>query len=82
MLSFLLCVTGTVCVMACAGLFLMAVCGPFVGLKTGVIARLVLAFLVSSFEISPSRMTWLKQRFPMNRRRIPISDRRKPGISV
>ena len=48
-LSFLSCIAGAFCWLACTAFVLLAVCGLFAGLKTGCIALLVLAFLVSPF---------------------------------
>ena len=54
-LSFLSCIAGAFCWLACTAFVLLAVCGLFAGLKTGCIAMLVLAFLVSPFG-------WLLER--------------------
>lgn len=53
-LSFLSCIAGAFCWLACTAFVLLAVCGLFAGLKTGCIAMLVLAFLVSPFGL-PAR---------------------------
>lgn len=42
-LSFLSCIAGAFCWLACTAFVLLAVCGLFAGLKTGCIAMLVLA---------------------------------------
>ena len=54
-LSFLSCVAGAVCVVACVGLCLLA------GQTTGCIAMFVLAFLVSPFGL-PALGGWLVER--------------------
>lgn len=46
-LSFLSCIAGAVCWLACTVFVLLAACAFFAGLHTGCIAMLVLAFLVS-----------------------------------
>ena len=48
-LSFLSCIAGAVCWLACTVFVLLAACAFFAGLHTGCIAALVLAFLVSPF---------------------------------
>lgn len=48
-LSFLSCIAGAFCWLACTAFVLLAACGFFAGLHTGCIAMLVLAFLVSPF---------------------------------
>ena len=48
-LSFLSCIAGAVCWLACTVFVLLAACAFFAGLHTGCIAMLVLAFLVSPF---------------------------------
>lgn len=50
-LSFLSCIAGACCGLACAVFVVLAVCGFFAGLKAGCIAMLVLAFLVSPFGL-------------------------------
>ena len=60
-LSFLSCVAGAVCVVACVGLSLLAILAFFAGLHTGCIAMLVLAFLVSPFGL-PAIGLWLLDR--------------------
>ena len=44
-LSFLSCIAGAFCWLACTAFVLLAACGFFAGLHTGCIAMLVLAFL-------------------------------------
>ena len=53
-LSFLSCIAGAVCWLACTVFVLLAACAFFAGLHTGCIAMLVLAFLVSPFGPRPS----------------------------
>ena len=60
-LSFLSCIAGAFCWLACTAFVLLAVCGLFAGLKTGCIAMLVLAFLVSPFGL-PAIGEWLLER--------------------
>ena len=60
-LSFLSCIAGAVCWLACTVFVLLAVCGFFAGLHTGCIAMLVLAFLVSPFGL-PAIGEWLLER--------------------
>ena len=57
-LSFLSCIAGACCGLACAVFVLLAICGFFAGLETGCIAMLVLAFLVSPFGV-PAIAEWL-----------------------
>ena len=57
-LSFLSCIAGAFCWLACTVFVLLAVCGFFAGLHTGCIAMLVLAFLVSPFGL-PAIGLWL-----------------------
>lgn len=60
-LSFLSCIAGAFCWLACTAFVLLAVCVLFAGLKTGCIAMLVLAFLVSPFGL-PAIGGWLLDR--------------------
>ena len=60
-LSFLSCIAGAFCWLACTVFVLLAVCGFFAGLHTGCIAMLVLAFLVSPFGL-PAIGEWLLER--------------------
>ena len=60
-LSFLACIAGAVCWLACTVLVLLAACAFFAGLHTGCIAALVLAFLVSPFGL-PAIGEWLLDR--------------------
>ena len=60
-LSFLCCIAGAVCWLACTVFVLLAACAFFAGLHTGCIARLVLAFLVSPFGL-PAIGLWLLDR--------------------
>ena len=60
-LSFLSCVTGALCGLACIVFVLLAVCALFAGLKAGCIAMFVLAFLVSPFGL-PAIGEWLLDR--------------------
>lgn len=53
-LSFLSCIAGAFCWLACTAFVLLAACGFFAGLHTGCIAMLVLAFLVSPLGSRPS----------------------------
>ena len=57
-ISFLSCIAGACCGLACAVFVLLAICGFFAGLETGCIAMLVLAFLVSPFGV-PAIAEWL-----------------------
>ena len=57
-LSFLSCIAGALCWLACTVFVLLAACGFFAGLHTGCIAMLVLAFLVSPFGL-PAIGEWL-----------------------
>ena len=54
-LSFLSCIAGALCWLACTVFVLLAACGFFAGLHTGGIAMLVLAFLVSPFGLPGHR---------------------------
>lgn len=54
-LSFLSCIAGAVCWLACTVFVLLAACAFFAGLHTGCIAMLVLAFLVSPFGLPGHR---------------------------
>lgn len=60
-LSFLSCVAGTVCVVACVGLSLLAILCLLARQTTGCIAMFVLAFLVSPFGL-PALGGWLVER--------------------
>ena len=60
-LSFLSCIAGALCWLACTVFVLLAACGFFAGLHTGCIAMLVLAFLVSPFGL-PALGGWLVAR--------------------
>ena len=60
-ISFLSCIAGACCGLACAVFVLLAICGFFAGLETGCIAMLVLAFLVSPFGL-PAIGGWLLDR--------------------
>lgn len=60
-LSFLSCVAGAVCVVACVGLSLLAILCLLAGQTTGCIAMFVLAFLVSPFGF-PALGGWLVER--------------------
>ena len=60
-LSFLSCIAGALCWLACTVFVLLAACGFFAGLHTGCIAMLVLAFLVSPFGL-PALGDWLVER--------------------
>ena len=60
-LSFLSCIAGAVCWLACTVFVLLAACAFFAGLHTGCIAMLVLAFLVSPFGL-PALGSWLVER--------------------
>ena len=60
-LSFLSCIAGALCWLACTVFVLLAACGFFAGLHTGCIAMLVLAFLVSPFGL-PALGGWLVER--------------------
>lgn len=60
-LSFLSCIAGAVCWLACTVFVLLAACAFFAGLHTGCIAMLVLAFLVSPFGL-PAIGEWLLDR--------------------
>ena len=60
-LSFLSCIAGALCWLACLAFVLLAACGFFAGLHTGCIAMLVLAFLVSPFGL-PALGGWLVER--------------------
>ena len=58
-LSFLSCIAGAFCWLACTAFVLLAACGFFAGLHTGCIAMLV--FLVSPFGL-PAIGEWLLER--------------------
>ena len=60
-LSFLSCVAGAVCVVACVGLSLLAILCLLAGQTTGCISMFVLAFLVSPFGL-PALGGWLVER--------------------
>ena len=60
-LSFLSCVAGAVCVVACVGLSLLAILCLLAGQTVGCIAMFVLAFLVSPFGL-PALGDWLVER--------------------
>ena len=60
-LSFLSCVAGAVCVVACVGLSLLAILCLLAGQTVGCIAMFVLAFLVSPFGL-PALGGWLVER--------------------
>ena len=60
-LSFLACIAGSCCGLACTVFVLLAACAFFAGLHTGCIAALVLAFLVSPFGL-PAIGEWLLDR--------------------
>ena len=60
-LSFLSCIAGAVCWLACTVFVLLAACAFFFFLYTGCIAMLVLAFLVSPFGL-PAIGLWLLDR--------------------
>ena len=60
-ISFLSCIAGACCGLACAVFVLLAICGFFAGLETGCIAMVVLAFLVSPFGL-PAIGGWLLDR--------------------
>lgn len=60
-LSFLSCIAGAFCWLACTAFVLLAACGFFAGLHTGCIAMLVLAFFVSPFGL-PAIGGWLLER--------------------
>ena len=60
-LSFLSCIAGAFCWLACTAFVLLAACAFFAGLHTGCIAALVLAFLVSPFGL-PALGGWLVER--------------------
>lgn len=60
-LSFLACIAGACCGLACTVFVLLAGCAFFAGLHTGCIAALVLAFLVSPFGL-PAIGEWLLDR--------------------
>ena len=51
-LSFLSCIAGAFCWLACTAFVLLAVCGLFAGLKTGCIAMLVLAAALTCWPVS------------------------------
>ena len=60
-LSFLSCIAGAFCWLACIAFVLLSVCSFFAGLHTGCIVALVLAFLVSPFGL-PALGGWLVER--------------------
>lgn len=60
-LSFLSCIAGVVCWLACTVFVLLAACAFFAGLHTSCIVALVLAFLVSPFGL-PAIGLWLLDR--------------------
>ena len=60
-ISFLSCIAGACCGLACTVFVLLAACAFFAGLHTGCIAALVLAFLVSLFGL-PAIGLWLLDR--------------------
>ena len=60
-LSFLSCIAGAVCWLACIAFTLLGIFCFFAGLHTGCIAMLVLAFLVSPFGL-PAIGEWLLER--------------------
>ena len=60
-ISFLSCIAGAVCWLACTVFVLLATCAFFAGLPTGCIVALVLAFLVSPFGL-PAIGGWLLER--------------------
>ena len=62
-LSFLSCVAGAVCVVACVGLSLLAVLFLLAGETVGCIAMFVPAFLVSPFGV-PALGGWLGGGLP------------------
>lgn len=57
-ITFLACVAGAVCYVACIGLILLAIVALIAGQTTGCIAMFVLAFLVSPFGL-PAIGEWL-----------------------
>lgn len=57
-ITFLACVAGAVCYVACIGLTLLAIVALIAGQTTGCIVALVLAFLVSPFGL-PAIGEWL-----------------------
>ena len=60
-LSFLSCIAGALCWLACTVFVLLAACGFFAGLHTGCIAMLVLACLVYPVGL-PAHGEWLLER--------------------
>ena len=60
-LTFLSCVAGAVCIVACVGLSLLAILCLLAGQTVGCIAMFVLAFLVSPFGL-PALGGWLVER--------------------
>ena len=60
-ISFLSCIAGAVCWLACTAFVLLAACAFFAGLHTGCIVALVLAFLVSPYGL-PAIGGWLLGR--------------------
>ena len=60
-ISFLSCIAGACCGLACAAFVVLAVCAFFAGLHTGCIVALVLAFLVSPYGL-PAIGGWLLDR--------------------
>lgn len=60
-ISFLSCIAGACCGLACTVFIVLAVCACFAGLHTGCIVALMLAFLVSPFGF-PAIGGWLLDR--------------------
>ena len=60
-ISFLSCIAGVCCGLACMVFVLLTACAFFAGLHTGCIVALVLAFLVSPFGL-PAIGNWLLDR--------------------
>ena len=60
-LTFLSCMAGAVCIVACVGLSLLAFLCLLAGQTAGCIAMFVLAFLVSPFGL-PALGGWLVER--------------------
>ena len=60
-ISFLSCIAGAVCWMACIAFTLLGIFCLFGGLHTGCIVSLVIAFLVSPFGL-PAIGEWLLER--------------------
>ena len=65
-LTFLSCVAGAVCIVACVGLSLLAILCLLAGQTVGCIAMFVLAFFVLAFLVSPFGLPalggWLVER--------------------